>query len=97
MSMISAALTDELVKHLVDGADTVEMFGSQLNYLHDLVDGDVEVANVSLLYNEGYQSQWQSDESVVEVSFDVTLADGASHSATADIYAGDFVNWVSTL
>lgn len=48
MSMISAALTDELVKHLVDGADTVEMFGSQLNYLHGLVDGDVEVASVSL-------------------------------------------------
>lgn len=97
MSMISAALTDELVKHLTNGDDSVEMFGSQLNYLHDLVDSDVEVTDVSLLYNEGYRSQWQSDESVVEVSFDVTLADGASHSATADIYAGDFVNWVSTL
>lgn len=97
MAFVHDSMVVELVKHLVDGADTVEMFGSQLNYLHGLVDGDVEVANVSLLYNEGYQSQWQSDESVVEVSFDVTLADGASHSATVDIYAGDFVNWVSTL
>ena len=97
MSMISAALTDELVKHLTNGDYSVEMFGSRLNYLHGPVDGDVEATDVSLRYNEGYRSQWNNDDSVVEVLFDVTLADGVSHSATVDICAGDFVDRVSTL
>lgn len=85
MSMISAALTDELTKQLTGPATNESMFGYMLNEVRYAAGDNFGVHDVELVYSYGFPTMWSDEEPGVEVIFKVTPADAGTFQRAVPI------------